>query len=135
MIYNQSVRVSQVLVLVGRWAFGWCVAYVIWMCNNGRMRLVNAIMSLRCLYPLAVLSYGAYLLHLLFVTMLKGVDRFRAISPLQSVWVSWSVFSWDFEVCVILTFALAFVTYILVEKPLMNLRPEVKFRKTYPCNP
>ncbi|QDZ17813.1 putative acyltransferase [Chloropicon primus] len=125
--YQTSPALAQVLALGGRWIFGWGIAYFIFMCNRGRLRAFNAILSVSFWYPIAVLSYGAYLLHLIWTTFVKGVDDFRAISPLKSIWVSWSVFNWDFTVCVLFSFLSALITYLLVEKPLMNVRPTVRF--------
>jgi peptidoglycan/LPS O-acetylase OafA/YrhL len=125
--YETSQVLAQVLCLGGRWIFGWAIAYVVFMCNKGRMRVLNAMLSLPLWYPFAVLSYGAYLLHMIWVIFVKGVDPFRAISPLQSIWVSWSVFNWDFTVTVVFTFASALLTYLLVEKPFINMRPNIQF--------
>ena len=124
--YQTSEVLAQVLTLGGRWIFGWSVAYLIFNCNRGRMQIVNAILSIKFWYPFAVLSYGAYLLHMIWVIFVKGVDPFRAIYPLQSVWVSFAVFNWDFTVTVVLTFASATLTYLLVEKPFINLRPTIQ---------
>lgn len=128
MTYEVSPALAQVLALAGRWWFGWCVAAVIRMCQAGRLRALRGLLSLECWYPVAVLSYGMYLLHLIWVTMVKGVDDFKAISPLQSVWVSWSVFSWDFTVCVVLSALSALLTYLALEKPVMNLRPSIALK-------
>jgi len=125
--YETSPMLARLLFLCGRVLLGWCVAHIIYRCNNGGMRTLNALLSISLFYPLAVLSYGAYLLHMIFVIFVKGVDPFQAISPLKSMWVSWSVFNWDFTVCIFFTFLAAALTYVLIEKPFMSLRPTVNF--------
>jgi len=121
--YETSRVLAYVLALGGRWLFGWCIAYLIFMCNNGRLNFLRVVFELNVWYSIAVLSYGTYLLQMIWIIFVKGVDQFKAISPIQSLWVSFSVFSWDFTVATLFTLLSAAITYLLVEKPFMNLRP------------
>ena len=113
LVYTKSQPLAEFLSLCGRWIFGWCVAYAIFMCTNRRMRPLSFVLSLDFWYPLAVVSYGVYLLHIMFVAMLRGIDGFKAITPLQSMWVSWSVFTWDTIVVVSLCFCSSIILVLI----------------------
>jgi peptidoglycan/LPS O-acetylase OafA/YrhL len=118
---NGSSYLRFPLLLFGRSLFGGALAYLVWCMVTGRVRLLARALSWRAWLPLARLSYAAYLVQFVCVvpTCVWWAPRLlRATSYAQLV----GELCAQTIVSMMLTFALALVGYLFVEKPFMNLR-------------
>jgi peptidoglycan/LPS O-acetylase OafA/YrhL len=77
---------------------------------------IRRFLSARIWYPIAQLSYGAYLIHTVVV--------YKAISwiPKPEHLSNWYILE-IFAACILLTGAAAALLYLVIERPFMNLRP------------
>jgi peptidoglycan/LPS O-acetylase OafA/YrhL len=120
---NFSKTVSIIYLSCCRNIFALTIAILILACLypvNFLARAINRFLSLKCWYPIAQLSYSVFLLH-----------------PIVCFFIYPSIFSQNefstFELCkaiflvYVATFIVSLVTYLFIEKPLMNLR-EYKIR-------
>jgi len=108
--------------------FSYAIAFIILAClyDSGRwIQPVKRFLSLRFFYPIAQLSYSAYLWHVMFM--------FWAFPKLFAMWNGamspTALFFLRYAIGVTGTFAFAVVMYYLVEQPFMRLRNKVSFKK------
>ena len=97
---------------LGRYAFSLAFACLI-LLTLGRSsagRVLGRLSSVRWFYPVAQLSYGAYLFHPLVIESLPQPEAtYASVGAL-------------FVKAALLTYAIAFVVHLAVERPFMNLR-------------
>ncbi|XP_060069288.1 nose resistant to fluoxetine protein 6-like [Ylistrum balloti] len=83
---------------------------------------VNTLLSWKAFVPLSRLSYAAYLIHLIFITVIESVNQYPTyISVINQV-----VF---FLGIVVITFMCSFVTSLAFESPMMALEKVILPRK------
>jgi peptidoglycan/LPS O-acetylase OafA/YrhL len=97
---------------LGRYCFSLAFACLIWL-SLGRSsagRALGGLLSARLFYPIAQLSYGVYLFHPLVI------ESFPRPQP------SYASVGALFVKSAVLTYAVALVVHLAVERPFMNLR-------------
>lgn len=118
--------------IFGRILFSTSVCYFILMTLVGRARYLNALLSMRLLVPIARLSYGAYLLQFIGthwgaqLINLASTYNVGGVHPIETGELSVSaslglfmVYQW---IALPITFGLALLVHLFVEKPIMLLR-------------
>jgi peptidoglycan/LPS O-acetylase OafA/YrhL len=79
--------------------------------------------SLPFWYPIASLSYSLYLIHLVVMAMvIPAIVNLTLTMPAQYPWSMGQVLLYGFIVSSVLSFAIAALMYLFIEKPVMNLR-------------
>ena len=106
-----------------RHLFALTTAAIILLCLMQRGSIIDAILSWKVWTPLARLTYSAYLLQFLPISIV-GVESHVFNDLLNHSFVLAAVASWMSSVALVLlfTFGLALVMYLIAEKPAMNLR-------------
>ena len=109
-----------------RTLFGACatVLLLLALSQNAVGRVLGRVLAARCLTPIAHLAYSAYLLNPIVVAVVH-----RALAPryLEGRASSLLVL---FALDMVGTFLAATVLYVLVERPIMDLRPVAHRRTT-----
>jgi hypothetical protein len=109
------------LLWLGRAAFGCAVAYVVSLSlTPGRGGWLTAVLRWRVWTPIATLSYSAYLLQ--YLSMLTLVRLVPVPAHPASVYVTFALFVAMLLGVYVGVFAVALLCYMVVEKPVMNLR-------------
>ena len=89
-----------------------------WIANGFRR-----FFSLACWYPIASLSYSLYLIHLVVMTMVIPVLVKQTLAiPQVYPWTMGEVLLYGFIISSFISFVIAMLMYLLIEKPIMNLR-------------
>jgi peptidoglycan/LPS O-acetylase OafA/YrhL len=79
--------------------------------------------SLPFWYPIASLSYSLYLIHLVvMILVIPAMVNLTLTMPAQYPWSMGEVLLYGFVVSSVLSFAIAALMYLFIEKPVMNLR-------------
>ena len=123
-LHDPSVATLTFTLVVNRTLFGICVAYFILMMLNEHTWALRSVLSWPVWIPFARLSYSAYLLQFTgddwsgYLIAPPAGDT----SEDRSVWfAAAATLSFTLLSCAI-SFGLAFVVYMAIEKPVMNLR-------------
>lgn len=126
--YSLPHFVGQVFEVCNKGLFSFAIAFIILACLYGSGRLVQGtkgFLSLRIFYPIAQLSYSAYLFHVMFMFWI-----------FPKLFVMWNdsmspttLFFVRYVIGVVGTFAMATFMYYVVEQPFLRLRDKVKFKK------
>lgn len=105
--------------------FGAAVAFLILTCLEGSAlsRVLNGVFANRVWYPLAQLSYSMYLVHVVPIAILVqvGVSAMQK-NPRYMAYTHWQALAEISLYSFLLTVLLALVIYLLIERPVMNLR-------------
>lgn len=79
--------------------------------------------SLTIWYPIAVLSYSLYLIHLVvMVIVIPALLHLTMSMPELYAWSMGQVLLYGFLISTVLSICIAALMYVLIEKPIMNLR-------------
>ena len=79
--------------------------------------------SLSFWYPIASLSYSLYLIHLVvMILVIPAMVNLTIAMPEQYSWAMGEVLVYGFIISSLLSFAIAILMYLFIEKPVMNLR-------------
>jgi len=74
-------------------------------------------------YPIASLSYSLYLIHLVvMIVVIPAMINLSITMPVAYPWSMREVLLYGFIVSSVLSFAIAALMYLFIEKPIMNLR-------------
>jgi peptidoglycan/LPS O-acetylase OafA/YrhL len=126
--YVLPEAVGKVFEVGNKAFFSYAIAFLILAClyDSGRLFApLKKVLSWKGFYPIAQLSYSAYLFHVMFM--------FWAFPKLFGMWNEQmspiALFFLRFVIGVTGTFAMATVMYYLVEQPFMRLRNKVTFKK------
>ncbi|XP_033764329.1 nose resistant to fluoxetine protein 6-like [Pecten maximus] len=117
-----SVPVSSLYNTVNRAAWGACVCWVIFACATGNGGFVNTLLSWKAFVPLSRLSYAAYLIHLVFITVIVTKEQY----PTYTSVVNQVIF---FLGILVITFLSSFVVSLAFESPMMGLEKVIFPRK------
>jgi len=120
-VQRQPPAFNLMLVLFARALLGLCIAVVLVQMLRGKCHILARILSSGVWTPFARLSYSAYLLQF-NVVMPLGHQLF-GLSGVNSELVSVSWYLLYFVLATAGSFGIALVSYLLVEKPVINLRP------------
>lgn len=108
--------------------FSYAIAFIILAClyDSGRwLNPLRRLLSWKGFYPIAQLSYSAYLFHVMFM--------FWAFPKLFALWngtmSETALFFARYGIGVLGTFAMAVLMYYFIEQPFMRWRKQVKFVK------
>ena len=83
----------------------------------------NRFFSLPFWYPIASLSYSLYLIHLVvMIVVIPAMVNLTLTMPAQYPWSMGQVLLYGFIVSSVLSFSIATLMYVFIEKPVMNLR-------------
>lgn len=66
---NLTVVVSSIYAALGHTAWALAVAFIVIQCCTGSAKMVDSLLSLRLMYPLSRLTYCAYLVHPVIMTI------------------------------------------------------------------
>lgn len=99
--------------MAGRWLFGWAAARVFAATLQGRLRLLNGLLSAGCWVPLAALSYSAYLLQKAPLAILPSWSA----AHVSTLWAAWSTGLLGCLVASAGALALALPCHLAVERP------------------
>jgi len=79
--------------------------------------------SMNFLYPMATLSYSLYLIHLVvMIVVIPAMINLTVTMPEVYPWTVSEVLFYGFVVSSILSFFIATLMYLFIEKPIMNMR-------------
>jgi len=108
------------LYVFGRALFGLAVAYFVLMMLNNGAKALNYVLCSPIWVPFARLSYTAYLLQ----TIGMNWSAYAIIPPseLDDQWAAFAKLLAMILITSVLTFSMALLVYLAVEKPLMALR-------------
>ena len=120
-LLDRRPLLRQALLLGGRQLFGAALAYLVYAMLTGRARLLERALAARAWLPIARLSYAAYLVQFVCIVPLcaRFAPRVIRAASLGEVLVALGA---QTAAALALTFALALVGFLFVEKPFMNLR-------------
>lgn len=91
--------------------------------NHMIANVMRKFFSLPFWYPIASLSYSLYLIHLVvMIVVIPAMINLTVTMPAEYPWTMGQVLLYGFVVSGILSFAIAAVMYLFIEKPIMNLR-------------
>ena len=127
--YHLPVWVGQLYEVFNKAFFSYAIAFIILACLYDSGRLSHALkrfLSLKLFYPIAQLSYSAYLFHVMFMFWIFPklfVLWNESMSPTTLFFVR-------FFIGVVGTFAMAAIMYFVVEQPFLKLRNKIKFKKS-----
>lgn len=84
---------------------------------------IRTFFSLPLWYPIASLSYSLYLIHLVvMVIIIPAIINLTITMPAEYPWSMGQVLLYGFLISSVLSFVIAMLMYLLIEKPIMNLR-------------
>lgn len=128
-VFRRELEFSQAYtvfyVVFNRVLFGGALSWLILaaLFPSGIGRVVNAIFSLRFWYPLAQLSYSMYLFHIMIVGFVLAnfklnLEAYGVMQTHIPLW--WMAIA--VAVILLITVVWSLCTFLLIEKPFMNLR-------------
>jgi peptidoglycan/LPS O-acetylase OafA/YrhL len=119
---------------VGRWyeiltrpLFSLFVAFIILACIHGNNFIINPInkfLSSKFFYPIAQVSYSAYLFHEMFIIWVSP----RLVKYLTPDYSNTQIFFITVFVSLIVIFIGAVIMYYLIEQPFQKIRDRIKFK-------
>ena len=133
-VTDSSVTFSQgfkdFYIIANRNIYSLCLAWIILLCVNkdNSIRWINSFFSYKGFYPLGQLSYSMYIFHIVFISFL--MFRVRWLTDYHYIAVDdiTPLFMLGFcALALLMTFLFSIVTYVLIEKPFMNMRPRREF--------
>lgn len=104
--------------------FTGAVAYIILFClyPQGVARWISVLLSSRIWFPISQLSYSIYLYHLIVLSMVLPAFKPAILNALDNIGlVSLQLFG-VFAVTLLCSLMVAFLSYVLIEKPAIELR-------------
>ena len=119
---------------IGRWyeiltrpLFSLFVAFIITACihgNNFVINPINKVLSSKFFYPIAQVSYSAYLFHEMFIIWVSP----RLVKYLSPDYTHTQIFFITVFVSLIVIFIGAVIMYYLIEQPFQKIRDKIKFQ-------
>jgi peptidoglycan/LPS O-acetylase OafA/YrhL len=123
---NVNVHVARWYEILTRPLFTVLVAFIIIACIYGNNFIINPIknfLSLRFFYPIAQVSYSAYLFHEMFIIW-AAPKIFKYLTPNFS---NTQIFFITVFVSLIVILTAAVIMYYLIEQPFQKIRDKIKF--------
>lgn len=120
-VQRQPPALNLLLVLFSRAALGACTSLLLVQMLRGRCTTLSRILSSGVWTPFARLSYSAYLLQ--FNVVMPLGQTFFDLRGVNSEFVAFSWYLLYLVTAVLASFGIALVSYLVVEKPVINLRP------------
>lgn len=128
-VADQNIQWNQyfkdIYIIANRNFYSMCLAWIILLCvyKHSSIRYLNAFLSFKGWFPLAQLSYSMYIFHILVISFL--MFRVRYLTDYEYLNVSQITPGFMLGFCLValmLNFVFCIFTYVLIEKPFMNLR-------------
>ena len=123
---NANVHVAKWYEILTRPLFTLLVAFIIIACIYGNNFIINPIknfLSLRFFYPIAQVSYSAYLFHEMFIIW-AAPKIFKYLTPNFS---NTQIFFITVFISLIVILTAAVIMYYLIEQPFQKIRDKIKF--------
>ena len=121
LLQRQPPAFNLLLVLFSRPLLGACISVLLVEMLKGRCVLLARFLSSGAWTPLARLSYSAYLLQFKVIMPLGGYYFSMRGVDSELVAVSWYILY--LVMATAGSFGLSLIAYLLVEKPVINIRP------------
>ncbi len=132
-LHDQSVEFSSIFkichIIFIRLFFSLCVGYILIISltsSNKIFRPLTQLLSLPCWHPIAQLSYSIYLFHLLVIPQSFGIVELIFYPGVDEIGVLQLFLT--FAVTVLISGIIACITFVIVEKPFINMRRLIKLR-------
>ncbi|KAK3088251.1 hypothetical protein FSP39_016609, partial [Pinctada imbricata] len=97
-----------------RTVWGACVCWVIFACSTGNGGIINTILSWKAFIPLSRLTYCAYLIHPIVISVYIGTNR-------QAQIFTEITYTFQFLGILVTSLAVAFILSVTLEAPMMGL--------------
>lgn len=124
--YNLNVHIGKWYEILTRPVFSLLVAFIIIACIHGNNFIINPIkkfLSFNFFYPIAQVSYSAYLFHEMFIIW-AAPKLFKALSP---NYTHTQIFFITVALSLIVILFAAVIMYYLIEQPFQKIRDKIKF--------
>jgi peptidoglycan/LPS O-acetylase OafA/YrhL len=124
--YHLNINVGKWYLTLERSVFSVTAAMIILICIFGNNVIINPIkqfLSLKFFYPIAQLSYSAYLFHEMFILWVRP-KLFLYLSPNYS---QTGIFFFTVVISLIGTIIGAVIMFYLIEQPFQKIRNKIKF--------
>lgn len=124
--FNEHQTFNIVYYIVNRNLFSLGVGFIIIAMLLQQHFIANGMrifFSLPFWYPIASLSYSLYLIHLVVMAgVIPAIINLTVMMPAQYPWSMGEILLYGFLISSILSFSIATLMYLFIEKPIMNLR-------------
>jgi peptidoglycan/LPS O-acetylase OafA/YrhL len=124
--YAQYQTFNIVYYIVNRNLFSLGIGFIIIAMLLQQHAIANALrtfFSYTFWYPIASLSYSIYLIHLVvMVAVIPALIDLTVTMPNQYPWSMGEILAYGFVASSMLSFLIAMLMYLFIEKPIMNLR-------------
>ncbi len=124
--FDQYPILNKLYYIFNRTLFSLGVGFIILAMLLQQHMLANGMrrfFSLAVWYPIASLSYSLYLIHLVvMIVVIPAIINLTLTMPEQYPWSMREILFYGFVSSSILSFAIAKLMYLFIEKPIMNLR-------------
>jgi len=124
--YNLNIHIGRWYEILTRPVFSLFVAFIILASiygNNVIINPVNKFLSSKFLYPIAQVSYSAYLFHETFIFWIRP----RLFTYLSPNYTNTQIFIITVSISLIGTLLAAVIMYYLIEQPFQKIRDKIKF--------
>lgn len=125
--YNLNIHIGRWYEILTRPLFSLFVAFIILACIHGNNFVINPInkfLSSKFFYPIAQVSYSAYLFHEMFIIWVSP----RLVKYLTPNYSNTQIFFITVFVSLIVIFIGAVMMYYIVEQPFQKIRDKIKFK-------
>jgi peptidoglycan/LPS O-acetylase OafA/YrhL len=124
--YNLNIHVGRWYEILTRPTFSLSIAFIIIACIHGNNFIINPIkkfLSLKFFYPIAQVSYSAYLFHEMFIIWVSP----RLLKYLTPNYSHTQIFFITTFISLIVILIVAVIMYYLIEQPFQKIRDKIKF--------
>jgi len=123
-MYNSIPRTYEI---IHRELFSYSVLFILFSCLYSKTKLVapvNAFLSMKFFYPIAQISYSAYLFHEMF--MIWFFPRFNAFA--EGRFTDLQIVIYNSLVALLVIPLVSMLMYICVEQPFQDIKTRLKFK-------
>jgi peptidoglycan/LPS O-acetylase OafA/YrhL len=123
---NLNVHVGKWYEILVRPVFSICVAFIITACVYGNNVIINGVktfLSSKFFYPIAQVSYSAYLFHEMFIVW-AAPKLYAYLTPNYS---HYQIFLITVFVSLVAILFASVIMYYLIEQPFQKIRDKIKF--------
>jgi peptidoglycan/LPS O-acetylase OafA/YrhL len=125
--YDLNIHVGRWYEILTRPLFSLFVAFIIIACIHGSNIVINPVkkfLSLKFFYPIAQVSYSAYLFHEMFIIWV-GPRLVKYLTPNYS---NTQIFFITILISIVVIFIVAVIMYYIIEQPFQKIREKIKFQ-------
>jgi peptidoglycan/LPS O-acetylase OafA/YrhL len=125
--YSLNIHVGRWYEILTRPLFSLFVAFIILACIHGNNFIINPInkfLSSKFLYPIAQVSYSAYLFHEMFIIWVAP----RLVKALSPNYSNTQIFFITVFISLFVILFGAVIMYYLIEQPFQKIRDRIKFK-------